>query len=314
MSRSKAPKQERIELRHRLEFWAWRGAEWLALRLSRRALVRLADLCGLLLYEVLRARRRVTEENLQRAFGDSFPPTKLRAIARRAYQNAVLTFFECLQSRYYGPLSLCLFKNGQGLEHLEKARGSAAVFVTAHSGNWELFGQAVQAMGFECDAVMKPLHNPLINAYVVAQRQAGGVRLIPTSGALKGIVTALRAGRHPVFLADQDARRDGIFVRFLGHPASTALGPAYFAYKFRVPIYAGFCVRNEDPERTLSFVIMPPIEPDCSMPEEVELRRLTEAHVRALEQVVRAYPESYFWLHRRWKTKPKAEDLAADQE
>lgn len=314
MSRRKGSRQEHVHWRHRLEFLAWRSAEWLALRLSRRTLVWLADVCGVLLYEVLRARRRVTDENLQRALGSVFPRAKLRAIARRAYQNAVLTFFECLQPRYYGPLSLSLFKNGQGLEHLEKARRSAAVFVTAHSGNWELFGQAVQAMGFECDAVMKPLHNPLINAHIVAQRQAGGVRLIPTSGALKGIVTALRAGRHPVFLADQDARRNGIFVSFLGHPASTALGPAYFAYKFRVPIYAGFCVRNEDPERTLSFVIMPPIEPDCSAAEELELRRLTEAHVRALEQVVRAYPESYFWLHRRWKTKPKAENLAAEHD
>ncbi len=268
-------------------------------------MVRLADASGWLLYRALRLRRNVVEENLQRAFGAEKSPAELDAIALRSYQNAVLTFCEFVQPACAGPKALELFREIRGLEDVEHFRRQPAVFLTAHIGNWELLGRAVAALGFESDAVLKPLHNPLIDREVAQRRQASGFGLIPTTGSLKAIVTSLRAGRHPVFLADQDARRSGIFVNFFGYEASTATGPAYFAVKMQVPIVAGFCVRNRDRERSLTLLICPPLVPCHDAPFDEEVRRLTEAHVKMLEQVIRNYPESYFWLHRRWKTRPK---------
>jgi KDO2-lipid IV(A) lauroyltransferase len=34
------------------------------------------------------------------------------------------------------------------------------------------------------------------------------------------------------------------------------------------------------------------------------VRAITERYTAALERLIRRHPEQYFWLHRRWKTRP----------
>ena len=41
------------------------------------------------------------------------------------------------------------------------------------------------------------------------------------------------------------------------------------------------------------------------------LRYLTQRYTQAIENIVRADPAQYLWVHRRWKTRPKGE--AAEQ-
>lgn len=303
---SKHSKASHPTWRHRVEYGAWLALAAALRWLPRRALVAVADVLGWLMYRVLRVRRRVVEENLAIAFGTTKTEKERDAIALRSYQNAVLTFCEFVRPDYVGEKALQLLTLPEITPLIREHRERPSVFLTAHIGNWELLGPGMQALGVEIDAVLKPLHNPLIDRWVARRRQQADIGLIPTTGSLKGIVTSLRKGRHPVFLADQDARRSGIFVDFMGQPASTAVGPAYFAVKMGVPIVAGFSVRNNDPLRTLRLLVYPPLWPDPNAPFEQEVARLTQAHVRLLEEVVRQYPESYFWLHRRWKTRPKA--------
>lgn len=304
MSRRRAA----VRIRHRLEYVGWLSAAFVLRWLPRRATVALADAMGWLLYRVLRVRRAVVEENLRRAFGRDKSEAELQRIALESYRHAVLTFCEFIQPKCAGAGARELFEQVEGECFLESFRGRRAIFLTAHIGNWELLGHAVRSWGFELDAVLKPLHNPFIDQEVTQRRAAAGFRLIPTTGNLRGIVSAVREGRYPVFLADQDARRGGLFVEFFGHPASTPAGPAYFAVKLGVPILVGFSVRNRNARRTLSLLVGPPLEPNPQAPFDDEVMRLTREHVRRLEEVVRRYPESYFWMHRRWKTKPRHRD------
>lgn len=294
-----------VRISHYVEYFGWKCASTVLSWMPRRVTVAFADWAGWLLYAVFRARRKVVHENLMRAFGQEKTAKEIKQIELRSYQNAVLTFCEFVQPRCAGKNALSLFTAQHGMEHATAFRERGGVFVTAHIGNWELLGHAFSAMGYKMDAILKPLHNPLIDRDVARRRSAAGFGLIPTTGSLKAIVSSIRSGRHPVFLADQDARRSGIFVNFFGHPASTAVGPAYFAVRMKVPIACGFCVRNNDKERSLSLIVLPPLEPEENAPEEEAIERLTQKHVKLLEDVVRAYPESYFWFHRRWKTKPK---------
>src|SRR5262249_26371726 len=112
---------------------------------------------------------------------------------------------------------------------------------------------------------------------------------------------SLRAGRWVAMVGDQDARRQGVFVPFLGRPASTALGPARIALATGVPIIMGFVMRQPDGRMVLE--IEPPLEiANPGAPDAAQ--RLTAPHPARLEARVRARPEMWFWLHRRWKTKP----------
>lgn len=270
-------------------------------------MVFIADSVGWLLYGVLRVRRTVIDEQLRIAFGDSITRSRLNVIGMQAWQNAVLTFFEFLQPEPLAAVGWDAFEHREGYaEHVLPLleRGNALI-LTGHIGNWEALGRLGPERNFQISAVAKPMHNPLVNHAILKARARRGLEVLSTAGSLKKIVGAARDGKWVAFLGDQDARRHGIFVDFFGQPASTAEGPAYFAWKLNLPLLPAFCVRDRDRHRKLKLVVLPPIMPDPSQDRDVEIRRITRLHVEALESVIRQYPGDYFWLHRRWKTKPK---------
>ena len=53
--------------------------------------------------------------------------------------------------------------------------------------------------------------------------------------------------------------------------------------------------------------LYPPIFPDRSKPEQEETRRILCEYTRILEGFIRRYPDQWFWMHRRWKTRPEGE-------
>jgi Kdo2-lipid IVA lauroyltransferase/acyltransferase len=104
-------------------------------------------------------------------------------------------------------------------------------------------------------------------------------------------------------LADQDARRHGVFVPFFGRLASTPEGPARLALQTGAPIVYGAVRRLADGRHRLD--LDPPYFAEGGTSEE-NVRAVTAWHTARLEREVRASPENWFWLHRRWKTPPPA--------
>ena len=196
----------------------------------------------------------------------------------------------------------------RGLEHLERALagGRGAILLSGHVGNIELYG-AFLAQRAPVDFVVRALSNPRVEALLSRQRTAAGVGQISAAIGTRRVYRALRENRCVAMLADQDARRHGVFMPFLGTPASTALGPARIALATRAPIVTGFGFRRPDGRHELE--VQPPLgdDPDAGDPRAPgAAERLTALHVARLERWVRARPESWFWLHRRWKTAPPA--------
>jgi KDO2-lipid IV(A) lauroyltransferase len=72
-----------------------------------------------------------------------------------------------------------------------------------------------------------------------------------------------------------------------------------------VPIITGFIFRQPDGRHLVK--VDPPFAPDPDWDEETAVARLTEIHTRRLEAAIRKAPDQYFWLHRRWKTRPPEE-------
>ncbi|MCK4349632.1 MAG: lysophospholipid acyltransferase family protein, partial [Candidatus Krumholzibacteria bacterium] len=191
----------------------------------------------------------------------------------------------------------------EGAEHLDRCldRGGGIVAVTGHFGSWELLGAASVAHGYPVDFLVGEQSNSLVDDMMNDLRRAAGIGIIARGIAARGIFASLKKNRIVALLGDQDARRSGIFVEFLGRPASTFQGAAQFALRMKSPIVCCYIVRlaSEDHEA----VFMPPIEVDPEAEREGEIRRLTEEHTKALEKAVSLHPDHYFWAHRRWKTK-----------
>ena len=199
----------------------------------------------------------------------------------------------------------------EGLDVLRSAlaEGKGAVVVTGHLGNWEIGGAAVTARGIPVDAVAKGMANRRFDEELVATRERLGLRIVGMQEAPRRVLGALREGRVAALVADQNFHRGGIFVPFFGKLAATAKGPALFALRTGAPLFLGVAIREEGwaQRYRVSFRRIP-VEATGDL--EADVRRLTEAHTAALEREVRAWPEQYFWQHKRWKTRPPEEAAA----
>jgi KDO2-lipid IV(A) lauroyltransferase len=186
--------------------------------------------------------------------------------------------------------------------------GHPVVVVTGHLGNWEVGARCLQQVHPRIAAIVRPLGVPALDDFV--SRMRGGTSMVlPKRGAVGGALERLRSGGAIALLADQDAGRRGEFVPFFGLPASTSPIPAVLALRGGASLYAGTCIRLQDP---ITF--------------EVRLRRihdprdggprpssadLTAASTQVIEAWIAEVPGQYNWLHRRWKSRPPSEPAQA---
>jgi KDO2-lipid IV(A) lauroyltransferase len=269
--------------------------------------VKLGGTLGILAFDVFRVRRAVSLDNLTRAFGGMFTVKERVRIARRSYVNfakSMVEFASLGRLERYDYLELVRV---EGIEHLRDpiAGGHGVVAVTGHFGSWELLGGATVAHGLPADFLVGEQTNRLVNRVMNDLRRSAGIGIIERGIAARGVFDSLKRVRIVALLADQDARKSGIFVDFFGTPASTFQGPAQFAYRAGCPIVCCCIVRQKD--ETHVAYILPPVYPRKEEERDAEILRLTQAHTKALEHFVSRYPDHYFWAHRRWKTKPPAQ-------
>ena len=121
---------------------------------------------------------------------------------------------------------------------------------------------------------------------------------------MREALTLLRRGECVCVIADQDAGRDGVFVPFLGTPASTPPGPAEFALRAGTPILFGAMHRTTEGRlRRASSRRRCPFPTGSTTPRPSANSPAARGGAR---DVVRAHPAQWLWTHRRWKTPPPA--------
>jgi len=254
--------------------------------------------------------QRRAMENLRAALGDRYTEQQLRQIAHDSFTHfAQLYLVELgLAPRLITPWSWTrhveLGELGPALRVLLGGRG--AIMLTPHFGNYELLGYTVCRLGIPITAIMRPLDNERINAYLVATRQSGGLALLFKRGAMTEAAAVLDRGEPLCFIADQDAGRKGLFVDFFGRKASTYKSIGLLAMTKRVPVIVGYAARTR---RGFHYHIGVEqiIEPQEWEGQADPLYWITQNFSHAMEAAIRRYPEQYLWVHRRWKHRPKEE-------
>jgi KDO2-lipid IV(A) lauroyltransferase len=255
-------------------------------------------------YWVLPGRRRVALDNLILVYGDTLSPAARATLARRCFEHLGTTAVECCRL-FFGPAERLLGRvRGQGMEHIGQAlaRGRGIFFLTGHFGNWELLAATHGLAGFGLSVVVRPLDNPYLDRLIARARERSGLRAISKRDAVLGVRAALARGECIGILLDQDAGRDGVFVPFLGHPASTSRALAVLAIKTRAPVVPAFIHRLPDGGHELVLDPEIPLAITGDLDHDIEVN--TARFTAAIERHVRAHPEQWFWVHRRWKSRP----------
>ena len=177
----------------------------------------------------------------------------------------------------------------------------------------------VAEAGIPAVAVVKGQRNPLVDDWIRGRRASAGVETVPLYQAGRRLTRALADGELVLLVADQDALGLGIFVEFLGRPASTHRGPAALALRHDVPLLFGALVRDDEGPlssyRTLLEEVdrsglptgearRPHEHADTGARHTPAEKELTRRWVAVLEREIRERPSQYLWFHRRWKTRP----------
>jgi Kdo2-lipid IVA lauroyltransferase/acyltransferase len=292
-------------VKHRLEYALYRMTLAAADLLGDRIVGGLTAAAGRLAYRPLGIRRKVVEMHLRSCFPERderwVRQTAAAAYAHLGREGATMLRLSSLPKERVIERTVI-----EGFDAFRAAvdRGRGVVLVTGHFGNWEIGGAALAARGIPIDGIAQRQSNPLFNRDIVAARERLGMRIIERGRATKEGLRGLRAGRVVAFVADQDARRAGIFVPFFGRLASTHRGPALLALRTGSPIFLGTALREPDGRYRIRLQEIPV---DRTQETEAAVREVTAAFTARLEAAIRAAPEQYFWHHRRWKTRPSEE-------
>jgi KDO2-lipid IV(A) lauroyltransferase len=259
----------------------------------------------------LRIRRRIALDNLRVAF-PAAPAAEHRRVARAAYDSMARAMYESLTSDLRSDEEVSravVVDDWKGLDQLLAAR-KPVLIASAHLGSWEYFAQAMSRRGAVFSAVVRPLAGAF-NRWLFRNRERAGIELILQRGALRGMLKALRRGRAVVQLLDQALPgREAVWAPFFGRPASTTPALSLAALRTGAPVYVVAAVREG--ERLRMKVEGPiPFRPRGGLSRTAQVAAHVVELNAVLERLVRAHPEQWLWLHRRWKGAPPEAQIAS---
>lgn len=188
------------------------------------------------------------------------------------------------------------------IDALEEGRG--AMFATAHCGNWELLSARLPIGGVPLISAVRQLDNRRLDRVVTKLRTRFGTEIVPRGpSAGRRLARALTKNKVNALLIDQDIKGiPGVFVPFFGRPAYTPSGAATLALRMKCPMLPGFIHRR--PDGTHRAEIHPPLTVPTDGTLEDKVEEMTAAATAFIERQIRAHPEQWVWMHRRWRTQP----------
>lgn len=277
--------------------------------LTPGGIYRLGGWLGALLWMCLPGRRRLAVETIAERLG--VDRSEARRVARESFGHTCRSFLEIFLRTRLDHRFVEARVDIVDPEHLEGIRNDpqAKVVVTAHLGAWELgMPLARLAMpGIECGAVARTVKDPALNDLVLHLRRRPGIQIIENrQGSLRAL-RILRKKGIVVFVVDHNCMRDmALFLPFLGKTAAVYRGPAQLAARSGATIWPVFCTRR--PGGRYELHIGKNLDTkSLEGTDEEKIEAVARFYTKAVEDMVRRYPEQWLWMHKRWKTRPPEE-------
>lgn len=274
--------------------------------LPRSLMLPLAEALGALAFRFGKKRAGVARENIRNAYPDK-SPEEVDRIAAKVFENIAVVIFDFFRIPWLNDKSLKRLVEFEGEEHFERAmkKGKGVILLTAHFGNWEMMAVAVGRFLHPVDIVARDLDSPVIDELVNWVRTRGGNGIISKERAMRKLLKSLSGNGVVGILLDQNVQlSDSVFVDFFGTLAATNKGPARLASATGAAVVPIFNVREGSRYR---IMVGTELEMADSGDKEKDTEVNTQRCTKAIEEVVRAYPDQWFWVHRRWKTRPPGE-------
>lgn len=267
---------------------------------------------GWVLWHVVRLRRSVISANLLIAFPQSTPRQRQR-IALGMWEHLLVMLAEIA----HAPRKLHRTnwrRHSQIPEMAAMVRrllGSRPVImISGHLGNFEMGGYVLGLHGFPTHTIARRLDNPYLDRWINHFREATGQFILAKDGSSHDIERLLESGGTLALLGDQHAGKAGCWIDFFGKPASTHKSVALFTLASQAPTATVAMLRRGAPLHFEMRVadLIDPRSPEFNMRTIPEV---AQWYTQRLEELIRAAPDQYWWLHQRWREPSKVARLTA---
>jgi Kdo2-lipid IVA lauroyltransferase/acyltransferase len=289
--------------------WIEYAAAWLGLKalglLPRPVARRVGAGFAAVAYRLRSPLRRAAETNLQIAFPE-ISEKKRDEVIRRMVQQVGWMAAEFSQLPKYARENIENIVVIDGFENFDAARrrGKGVLFLTGHMSAWELSSFAHALYGYPLHFLVRPVSNRRIDALVNHYRCLSGNRPIDKNKSARAILKVLgEAGTVGILMDHNTSLDEGVFVNFFGVPASTSSGLARLALRTGAAVVPGFLWWDAS-RRKYRLRFEPAVELSRSDDEEADVHENTQRFTRVIEDFVRAHPDQWLWVHKRWKTRP----------
>lgn len=275
--------------------------------LRRMCRDRIGHFLGRLGWRLDRRHRRIALVNLERALPE-LSPAERESIAKRSFENLGRLAMEILFLGRDAEARMSRTKI-EGWEHIQAAEraGKGYFLVSGHFGNWEWVARLQGAMGYPLWMVTRPIDNPYLEGFLARRREATGNRVVHKRNATREMLKGLKEGKGIAFIIDQNMGEPGhVFVEFFGRPAATTPAMGSLAARRDVPVIPVFAYPEED--GGYRVVYGPPVPVPQTEDRDADGLAVTAEATRRLEEAIRSSPHAWFWMHRRWRTRPEGPD------
>ncbi|MCX7636477.1 MAG: lysophospholipid acyltransferase family protein [Cyclobacteriaceae bacterium] len=298
-------KNVRRKIRYRFIYLAVRGMIFLSNLMPRKVWIAICGYLGGLGYFVASQSRRITLENLKRAYPNIDNQSRTR-LAKNVFvmlgRNAgdVLRAFPITQYERYKRI-----RDIEGEIHLDEAykKGRGVLFLTAHLGAFELVATEMAFRGYQPLIIGTAMKDERLTDLLWRQRSKLGATAIERGKETVRLMKTLKAGGTVAILIDQDTRVKSVFVDFFGHSCSTPVGAALLALRTGAAVVPVFIHMRSDGKQQITCYSE--VELIRTGNEEEDIRANTQLFTSVIESEIRKYPEQWVWMHERWKTRPE---------
>lgn len=275
---------------------------WLLHFLPFRVIVIIGNVFGFLLYLVGKRRRYIANVNLRLCFPEMSGEARSRLIrdhflmfGRGIIERTILWWSSAERIRRLVRI--------EGIEHFDAVKDKAAILMMPHFVGMDAGGQWI-AQHTDTVCMYANQKSQYLTQLLKSKRSRfRNQKLYARQEGLRPIIKGMRAGMPLIYLPDQDQGvKDGAFIPFFGIPAATMASVPRIAKMTKakvVPAITRFLPGGGG--YVLTFY--PAWENYPSGDDIADARRMNEF----IEQRVLEMPEQYFWLHRRFKTRPEGE-------
>ena len=266
-------------------------------------------------FDVLKLRRWTVLKNLTIAFPDKSKADRMK-LAKLSMQHMCFGIFEFGLMPVMDQKWLETRAVFHGLENYEKAhkQGQGLLLLSLHMGNGDVGVAAMALKGLRFNLISKKFKNQMINELWFGVREKMGTRFLEPHGRNTAfdILKATKRNEGVIFVIDQFMGRPyGIETTFFGKKTGSAYGLALFAMKTGAPVLPVYAYRDDQLkthivfEKPVGFDTLESEKSDDSgtnkQDKDLQIHRMTQKYNDRVEAIVRAHPEQWMWVHRRWK-------------